>query len=72
MQDIRLALAQIRPALGDLEHNLALHLDYIDQAAAVAADVVMFPEQSLTGYFLSDLVPDVALRRDDPPAGPPT
>ncbi len=66
MQDFRLALAQVRPALGDLEHNLALHLDYIDRAVADGADVVVFPEQSLTGYFLSDLVPDVALRRDDP------
>jgi predicted amidohydrolase len=51
--------------LGDLDHNVALHLDYIDRAAAAGADVVVFPEQSLTGYFLSDLVPDVALPRDD-------
>ena len=65
MHDFRLALAQIRPALGDLEHNLALHLEYIDRAASAGADVVVFPEQSLTGYFLSDLVPDVALPLDD-------
>ncbi len=65
MHDFRLALAQIRPALGDVDRNLALHLDYIDRAAADGADVVVFPEQSLTGYFLSDLVPDVALPRDD-------
>ncbi len=65
MHDFRLALAQIRPALGDLDRNLALHLDYIERAAADGADVVVFPEQSLTGYFLSDLVPDVALPRDD-------
>lgn len=65
MHDFRLALAQIRPALGDLDRNLTLHLDYIDRAAAEGAEVVVFPEQSLTGYFLSDLVPDVALPRDD-------
>ena len=70
MQDVRLALAQIRPALGDLERNLALHLRYVDRAAAAQADIVVFPEQSLTGYFLSDLVPDVALRRDDPRLDP--
>ena len=70
MQDLRLALAQIRPALGDLDRNLALHLDYVDRAVSAGADVVVFPEQSLTGYFLSDLVPDVALRRDDPRLNP--
>lgn len=66
MRDFRLALAQIRPRLGDVEANLALHLDYVERARAAAADVVVFPEQSLTGYFLSDLVSQVALRRDDP------
>ena len=70
MQDFRLALAQIRPTLGDLEQNLAVHLAYVERAASEAADVVVFPEQSLTGYFLSDLVTTVALRRDDPRLDP--
>ena len=34
MKDFRVALAQIAPALGDLQRNLALHLDYAGQAAA--------------------------------------
>jgi predicted amidohydrolase len=56
------ALAQIAPRLGDLEWNLARHLDIITEARAAGAEVVVFPELSLTGYFLKDLVPDVALQ----------
>ena len=66
MRDFRLALAQIRPRLGDVDANLALHTQYVERAIAEKCDVVVFPEQSLTGYFLGDLVPHVALRRDDP------
>lgn len=65
MKNIRLAIAQIGPSLGDLERNLDLHLEYVRRACDEDADVVMFPEQSLTGYFLSDLVTDVAVPRDD-------
>ena len=65
VKNIRLAIAQIRPSLGDLEKNLDLHLEYVRRACDEDADVVMFPEQSLTGYFLSDLVTEVAIPRDD-------
>ena len=62
------ALAQIYPKLADLKHNLAKHLDYIEQALARAADLIVFPELSLTGYQVQDLAPEVALRSqaDDP------
>ncbi len=65
MRDLRVALAQIRPRLGDVAHNLAIHVDYANRAAKADCDVVVFPEQSLTGYFLSDLVAEVAVTRDD-------
>ncbi len=58
------ALAQIAPKLGDVRANLARHLEITDQARAAGADLVVFPELSLTGYDLQDLVPDVAVRRD--------
>jgi len=58
------ALAQIAPRLGDVRANLARHLEIADQARAAGADLVVFPELSLTGYDLQDLVPDVAIRRD--------
>jgi predicted amidohydrolase len=58
------ALAQIAPRLGDVAANLERHLEIITEAGAAGANLVVFPELSLTGYFLKDLVPEVALRID--------
>lgn len=58
------ALAQIAPRLGNVAANLERHLEIITEAAAAGASLVVFPELSLTGYFLKDLVPEVALRLD--------
>jgi predicted amidohydrolase len=57
---LNLALAQIVTKLGDVQSNLEKHLDYIEQAKAQRADLVVFPELSLTGYVLQDLVATVA------------
>jgi predicted amidohydrolase len=64
----RLALAQIATRLGDVQANLEKHLQYIDQAREQKADLLVFPELSLTGYVLQDLVATVAHRptEDDP------
>ncbi len=58
-------LAQINPTLGDLERNLQRHLEVIAEARERGVRLCVFPELSLTGYFLKDLVPEVALRLDD-------
>lgn len=65
---LNLALAQIATRLGDVEANLEKHLDFIQQAKAEHADLLVFPELSLTGYVLQDLVPTVAHAptEDDP------
>lgn len=60
------ALAQIKPKLGCLADNMALIEAAIDQGITAGADLVVFPELGLTGYFLKDLVPEVALRLDAP------
>jgi predicted amidohydrolase len=54
---MKIALAQINTKLGLLEANLEKHLDFIQQAQTEAADLIVFPELSLTGYLLQDLVP---------------
>ncbi len=56
------ALAQGAPRLGDVPANVDRHLELIAQAAERGADLVVFPELSLTGYFLKDLVADSAVR----------
>jgi predicted amidohydrolase len=66
MRPFRLAVGQIAPTLGDLEKNLALHEKTARDAIAQSANLLVFPELSLTGYFLKDQVPSVALRPDAP------
>ncbi len=57
---LNLALAQINTKLGDVDSNLEKHLDLIKQAKSQNADLLVFPELSLTGYVLQDIVPTVA------------
>jgi predicted amidohydrolase len=59
---LRLALAQISTKLGDLPSNLEKHLEYILRARRSNADLIVFPELSLTGYVLQDLASAVACR----------
>lgn len=47
---MKLAIAQIVVEKGNLTHNLARHLFFCQLAAAEKADMVVFPELSLTGY----------------------
>jgi NAD+ synthase (glutamine-hydrolysing) len=65
---LNLSLAQIATKLGDVEFNLEKHLNYIKQAKEQKADLVVFPELSLTGYVVQDLVATVAHRpmEEDP------
>lgn len=42
--------AQIESAPCDIDGNIAKHLRFINAAAAACADLVVFPELSLTGY----------------------
>ena len=65
---LTLALAQINTRLGDVEANLEKHLALVEQARLSGADLLVFPELSLTGYVLQDLTSSVAHRptADDP------
>src|ERR671915_670075 len=66
MNTVRVALAQMAPALGQLDANLARHHELLGQARTQGADLVVFPELGLTGYQLQDLASEVAIRLDDP------
>jgi predicted amidohydrolase len=61
VKPFRLALAQIDTHLGDVPANLETHLETIARARRRKADLVVFPELSLTGYMLQDLADEVAL-----------
>ena len=60
MTKFTLALAQINTRLGVPEANLEKHLAIIQEARAAGADLLVFPELSLTGYVLQDLAHAVA------------
>ena len=58
---MKLAVAQIDAAVGNLPKNIAHHVAYIKRAIAKRADIVVFPELSLTGYSVRDLNWEVAI-----------
>jgi len=53
---LRIALAQLNPKVGDLSGNLALARRALADAEAAGADILMFSELFLTGYFPDDLL----------------
>ena len=58
---LRVGLAQIDVILGDRPRNLDRHRDWVRRASTAGIELLVFPELSLTGYFLKDLAPDLAI-----------
>ena len=56
-----IALAQIDPVLGDLDKNVARHVSLAKRAVNEGAQLIVFPELSLTGYSVKDMNWDLAL-----------
>ncbi|MFC5287405.1 NAD+ synthase [Actinokineospora guangxiensis] len=55
MPQLRIALAQVNPTVGDLAGNADLIVRWTREAVGQDADVVVFPEMVLTGYPVEDL-----------------
>lgn len=53
---MKIALAQINTRTGDLDNNAAAVIRSIRQAESAGADLVVFPELTITGYPPEDLV----------------
>ncbi len=64
--DVQTAVAQIDSRVGDVKGNLEQHCAAVDAAAAAGAQLVVFPELSLTGYTLRDLAWEVAINLRSP------
>jgi NAD+ synthase (glutamine-hydrolysing) len=56
MRQLRLALAQINPTVGDLDGNFDRVVSWIEKARSQAVDVIAFPEMVITGYPPEDLL----------------
>lgn len=59
---LKVGLAQIYPKLGDVRANLDKHLEYIERAVADGVQLIVFPELSLVGYQVQDLVPEISIK----------
>jgi predicted amidohydrolase len=57
-----IAIAQTDSSVGNITKNISHHVSFIKKAIAKEANVIVFPELSLTGYSIKDLNWDVALR----------
>lgn len=56
MRTLRVGLAQINPTVGDLDGNARKVLEYVERARQLGADLVAFPELTITGYPPEDLL----------------
>ena len=56
MRTFRLALAQTNPTVGDLDGNTRKIIELVEEARALGADLVAFPEMSIPGYPAEDLL----------------
>ncbi len=64
---MKIALAQIDSKLGNMEANVSRHLSCVEQAVAQKAQMIVFPELSLTGYSVKDMNWDLAFNVDQYP-----
>ena len=66
---MKIALVQIKSETGDVEVNLSRHLRSVEMAATLEADLVIFPELSLTGYA-PEFARELAMEMDNPRLAP--
>lgn len=66
MTSLNITVGQINPTVGDIDGNIALMQRAAQQAVADGAQLLVFPELSLTGYYPADLLdePDFLARVD--------
>ena len=62
---MKICVVQTRPVRGDIQTNIENHKKLLDAAIAKDADVIIFPELSITGYE-PELADKLATEIDDP------
>lgn len=61
---MKICIAQTKPVTGDIQSNIEQHKKLIELAGVHGADIVVFPELSLTGYEPT-LAQELATQPDD-------
>jgi hypothetical protein len=63
---LEVGAAQIASKTGDLAANFQKHHDFMERAASMGVDLLVFPELSLVGHYGAEALLDVVMTRDDP------
>ena len=63
---MKIAIVQSAPVLLDIQANMAKILQKIGEQKKNGAELIVFPELALTGYFVGQRYHEVALRMDSP------
>ncbi len=61
---MKICVAQTNPVKGDIAENIEKHKQFLNQAVQKHADMIVFPELSLTGYE-PELAKELATTQDD-------
>ena len=64
MKDIKIAIAQFAPKFADINANVTRQVEWAKEAREKGAQIIVFPELSITGYCLKDLSLDFSLKPD--------
>jgi len=63
---VRITIAQLAPALGDVDGNLARAREVVADASSQGSDLVVFPELYLSGYSIGEIDADLSIDAEDP------
>ncbi len=61
---MRIRAIQFSPVLGNSDKNLEFHVQKIERAIEDNIELIVFPELSISGYHLKDIVYEVSLKPD--------
>ncbi|MBF2709859.1 carbon-nitrogen hydrolase family protein [Flavobacterium soyangense] len=61
---MKICIGQTNPQKGDIDKNIEIHKQFIQAAIEQSADIIVFPELSLTGYE-PDLAKEIATTQSD-------
>ena len=61
---MKIALAQIEPIFSNWDESIEKHKEFIYRAIDEKAELIVFPEMSLTGYGLKDLAHESSIKID--------
>lgn len=62
---MKVAVVQINTVLGNLEKNIEKICQFVEKCIEKGVSICLFPELSITGYYLQDITPEIAIKPED-------